>query len=93
MAYIAIRDRALATLASLSKLSRASTSVETRFDTILRISIPKATASLSMARDLTSEALAASCFASAIVFFTTSAYSGMVLALSNRLGLVVASRG
>ena len=46
--YKPINSRAFAIVASRSKLSRASTSVETRPGTIFRISMPKLTASRSM---------------------------------------------
>ncbi len=54
--YSAIRWRALAMLASVSKLRRGSTSVDTRPGTCLRISQPKATNSRSMAPDRSSPA-------------------------------------
>src|SRR5437764_7517699 len=86
-------ERALATEPSRSKLRRASTSVETRPGTIFRISRPNATANLSKATPRLWLALADSCFASARLFWTKAAYSGIWAALSNRLGFVVVSRG
>src|SRR5437667_8824635 len=86
-------ERALARLASTSKLSRASTSVETRPGTIFKISMPNATASLSSAMPRVWPASGDSCLASARVFSTSCAYSGIWTALSNRLGFVVVSRG
>src|SRR5262245_39999981 len=85
--------RALALDAAVSKLRRASTSVETRFGTIFRISTPKATASPSMAAASASLVERERFLASVTTRATSSPYSGMVAALSSRLGLVVASRG
>jgi len=74
------------------KDKRASTSVETRLGTILRISKPNATAIWSIASPSNAEPLA-DCFASAMALSTTAAYSGIWAALRMRLGFVVASRG
>ena len=85
--YSAIRARALATVASLSNDSRASTSVDTRPGTIARISRPKRTSSRSASASTGSPRCAAT------VSSTSARYSGRATALTISEGLVVASRG
>ena len=82
---------ACASVASVSKLSRASTSVETRPGISLRISRPTATASRSpaSATRLGRSPPRALAMAASI----SGAYAGSEVALSSSEGLVVASRG
>jgi len=77
----------LATVAALSKDRRASTSVETRPGTILRISVPKEMRSASTA------AWTPLLLLSWAAFCRRAWYSGIWTALRMRLGLVVASSG
>ena len=85
--YSAMSSRALATVAALSKERRASTSVETRPGTILRISVPKAMSRASTAAATPLDLL------SWAAFWRSAWYSGIWTAFRMRLGLVVASRG
>ena len=87
-AYSCTSRRALAMVASVSKLSRASTSVETRPGTSFRISPPIATARRSPASASLSSPPAAATAAS-----RCAAYAGKAAALSSSDGLVVASIG
>ena len=85
--YSAIRRCARATVAAVSKLRRASTSVETRPGTTFRISRPKRTSTSSTISSSARPRCAATVSAS------SGAYSGCCTAFRISDGLVVASCG
>jgi len=93
--YIFTKERALATVASVSNERRASTSVLTTPGTIFEISTPKFTASRSIAR--LTMASKDEPFPSDLAYSTASdtrcLYAGSLLALRMSEGFVVASTG
>mmetsp|Transcript_19455 Transcript_19455/g.36635 ORF Transcript_19455/g.36635 Transcript_19455/m.36635 type:complete len:220 (-) Transcript_19455:21-680(-) len=91
--YIFTRERALAMVASVSKESLASTSVLTTPGTSFDISIPKPTASRSKARLSFCSAVLPSFLPYSTASSRIALYSGSLVALKMREGLVVASMG
>ena len=92
--YILIKVRALAIIFWVSKLRRASTSVETRPGTISRIALPKRTLSLSMRTSISSFLSSPACSYSLeqYTLLITLAYFMAASTMWEYSGLVAAAR-